>query len=236
MKAEIGKRQGIYTVSRLADLTCFYDTVTLDHLIEPALDLHYPPLHLKLALDLYTGPRLIQAEGISGEPKRYEKGILQGCPQAPAIAKLVLQTWVDDVSFDIKGTDASYVAREAVLAFRSLKQHVEAAGLKINSDKTGFISSSKEVAKALDENLQDTDPKHFNVLRDLGIDATNSRRRRVMQIKKRFAKGRGRAGIMHRLKLNPQVKYRFHRGAIHPVMTWGSQANGLAPKGANRSG
>ena len=231
MKAEIGKHQGIYTVSCLADLTCFYDTVTLDHLIEPALDLQYPPLHLKLALDLYTGPRLLQAEGISGAPKHYQKGILQGCPQTPAIAKLVLykplralvqdhpavqlQTWVDDVSFDIKGTDADYVAREAVLAFRSLKKHVEAAGLKINSDKTGFISSSREVAKALDLNLQATDPKHFNVLRDLGIDATNTRRRRVMQIKKRFLKGRGRAGIMHRLKLNPQVKYRLHRGAIH---------------------
>ena len=41
-------------------------------------------------------------------------------------------------------------------------------------DKTGFISSSKEVGKALDANLQEPDPKHYNVLRDLGIDATNS--------------------------------------------------------------
>ena len=154
------------------------------------MELHHPPLHLKLALDLYTGPRLLQAEGIVGEPKHYQKGILQGCPQASAIAKLVLykplcalvqdhpavllQTWVDDVSFDIKGTDPDYVAREAVLAFRSLKTHVEAAGLKINSDKTGFISSSNEVGKALDANLQESDPKHYNVLRDLGIDATNS--------------------------------------------------------------
>ena len=62
LKAEIGKRQGIHTVTCLADLTCFYDTVTLDHRIEPATELMYPPLHLKLALDLYTGPRLIQAE------------------------------------------------------------------------------------------------------------------------------------------------------------------------------
>lgn len=65
-------------------------------------------------------------------------------------------------------------AREAVLAYRTLKGHLEAAGLKINSDKTGFITSSKEPAKALDSNLQPGDPKHHNVLRDLGIDATNS--------------------------------------------------------------
>ena len=242
LKAEIGKRQGIHTVTCLADLTCFYDTVQLDHLIQ----LHYPPLHLKLALDLYTGPRLIQAEGIAGNPKYYEKGILQGCPQAPAIAKVVLfrplralahehpavqlQTWVDDISYGIKGSDPDYVAREAVLAFRTLKRHLEQAGLKINSDKTGFITSSKEAARALDNNLQPGETQHHNVLRDLGIDATNSRRRRITQIKKRYLKGRGRAGIMMCLKLNPSAKYRLHRGAIHPVMPWGAQATGLAPQ------
>ena len=168
LKAEIGKHQGIHTVSCLADLTCSYDTVQLDHLIEPAVELHYPPLHLKLALGLYTGPRLIQAEGSAGNPKyyeEYEKGILQGCPRHPqwpnwsssGLRALVqehpavqLQTWVDDVSFNMKGRDTDYVAREAVLAFRTLKRHLEASGLKINSDKTGFITSSKEAAKALD--------------------------------------------------------------------------------------
>ena len=196
LKAEIGKHQGIHIVTCLADLTCFYDTVQLDHLIEPARELHYPPLHLKLALDRYTGPRLLQAEGIAGTPKYYQKGILQGYPQAPTIAKLVLyrplrslvqehpavllQTWVD-VSFDIKGTDPKYAAREAVLAFRSLQRHLCAAG---NTDKTCFITSGKESAKALDALLQADDPQHHNVLRDLGIDATNSRRRRITQIKK----------------------------------------------------
>ena len=246
LKAEIGKHHGIHTVTCLADLTCFYDTVQLDHLIEPARVLQYPPLHLKLALDLYTGPRLIQAEGIAGHPKYYQNGILQGCPQAPAIAKLVLyqplrslvqehpavllQTWVDDVSYDIKGTDPEYAAREAVLAFRTLQRHLQAAGLQLNTDKTGFLTSSKEAGKALDALLQADDPQHHNVLRDLGIDATNSKRRRITQIKKRFLKGKGRAGIMVRLKLRTSIKYRLHRGAIHPVMSWGAQANGMAPQ------
>ena len=79
---------------------------------------------------------MIQAEGVSGDPKHYQRGILQGCPQAPAISKLILyrplkqlvqthpavslQTWVDDVSYDIQGRDPAYVAREALLAFRTL--------------------------------------------------------------------------------------------------------------------
>ena len=32
------------------------------------------------------------------------------------------------------------------------------------------------------------------------------------------------------LKLGSAIKYRLHRGAIHPVMSWGAQANGLAPQ------
>ena len=44
LKAEISKHQGIHTVSCLADLSCFYDTVNLDHIIEPgfcASNLHW---------------------------------------------------------------------------------------------------------------------------------------------------------------------------------------------------
>ena len=246
LKSEIRKHQGVHTVTCLADLSCFYDTVNLDSILEPAAELNYPPVHLKLALDLYSGPRLIQAEGIAGDPKHYSHGILQGCPQAPAISKLVLfrplkelqrahpaaalQTWVDDVSFDVCGTDPDYVAREAILAYRSLRDLLISAGLKVNTDKTGFISSSKETARALKTHLQEHDPQHHNVLRDLGVDATAGRHRRTTQVKKRLLKGRGRAGILQRLKLQRNISHRIHKSAIHPVMSWGAQASGLAPQ------
>ena len=35
---------------------------------------------------------------------------------------------------------------------------------------------------------------------------------------------------MHRLRIATGIRYRLQRGAIHPVMTWGAQANGLAPQ------
>ena len=142
----------------LADLSCFYDTVNLDSVIEPAAELNYPPVHLKLALDLYAGPRLLQAEGIAGDPRHYSHGILQGCPQAPAISKLILYKPLKSlqkahpavaVSYDVCGTDPDYVAREAILAYRSLRDFLTEAGLKVNTDKTGFLSSSKETARAL---------------------------------------------------------------------------------------
>ena len=246
LKAEVHKHQGIHTVTCLADLSCFYDTVNLDHIIEPAAELQCPPVHLKLALDLYGGPRLLQAEGIAGNPTHYAKGILQGCPQAPAISKLVLykplqelsrlhpavalQTWVDDVSYDVVGSDPDYVAREAILAYRTLNRLLMEAGLKVNKDKTEFLSSSKETAKALQINLTEEDPRHHNVLRDLGVDATAARHRRVAQTKKRFLKGQARTGILHRLKLQRNIRYRLRRSAIHAVMSWGAQATGLAPQ------
>ena len=246
LHAEIAKHQGIHTVTCLADLACFYDHVDLDAIIEPARELAYPPLHLKLALDLYRGPRTLQAEGINGDPKHYDRGILQGCPQAPAISKLILfkplkamvtehptaalQTWVDDVSFDIHSRDPDFAAREALGAFRTLQFQMEQAGLKLNADKTGFLTSSKEAARALKALLRDGDPAHYDVLRDLGVDSTAARKRRVSQIRKRFLKGKGRAGIMHRLRINTGICYRLHKGAIHPVTSWGAQANGLAPQ------
>ena len=246
LQSELCKHNDIHTVTCLADLSCFYDTVDLDKLIQPARELEYPLLHLKMAIDLYRGPRVIQAEGIATDPQHYRKGILQGCPQAPAIAKLVLykpllslqrqhpaallQTWVDDVSFDVRGRDPTYVAQEALQSYRCLHAALTEAGLKLNTEKTGFITSSKETATALKAILQPGDPEHYDVFRDLGIDATAAKRRRVPQVRKRFSKGRARVDIMHRLKLHTNVRYRLHRGAIHPAMTWGAQANGLAPQ------
>ena len=61
LHAEIAKHQGIHTITCLADLTCFYDHVDLDQIIEPARDLGYPPLHLKCAVDLR--PARIQSCG-----------------------------------------------------------------------------------------------------------------------------------------------------------------------------
>lgn len=157
--------------------------------ITSSTELHYPPVHLKLALDLYSGPRLIQAEGLAGKPTHYARDILQGCPQAQrsqswfcsslsgllSHTTVALQTWVGDVSFDIKGTNPDYVAREAVLAFRTLHGLLEEAGLKVNKDKTGFLTSSKESAKALQLNITEQDPQLYNALRDLGADATAAR-------------------------------------------------------------
>ena len=61
--------------------------------------------------------------------------------------------------------------QEAVQAFRDLQILVGAGGLKLNKDKTRFLTSSKETAKALKDLLTEHDPAHYDVLRDLGVDS-----------------------------------------------------------------
>lgn len=127
------------------------------------------------------------------------------------------------MSFDIRGRDPAYVAREGVLAFRTLRAELEAAGLCLNTDKIGFLTSAKEVSKEVDKFLT-TMTLPTTTCYVTSVDATATRRRRVTHIKKRFIKGSGRTGI---LRLAPSTRYRLHRGAVRPVMTW-AQANGLA--------
>ena len=74
MHSELCKHNNIHKVTCLADLSCFYDTVNLDNLIQPARELEYPLLHLKMALDLYRGPRIIQAEGVASDPQGLSSG------------------------------------------------------------------------------------------------------------------------------------------------------------------
>ena len=116
------------------------------------------------------------------------------------------------MSFDVRGRDPTYVAQEALQSYRCLHAALTEAGLKLNTEKTGFITSSKETATALKAILQPGDPEHYDVFRDLGIDATAAKRRRVPQVRKRVTKGKARVGIMHRLKLNTSVRYRLIGG------------------------
>ena len=71
------------------------------------------------------------------------------------------------------------------MAFRALKAELETAGLRINADKSGFLTSAKEVSKEINQLLTPEDPAHYDVLRELGVDATATRRRRVTQVRKR---------------------------------------------------
>lgn len=160
MHSELCKHNGIHTVTCLADLSCFYDTVTLDILF------CISSLHL-----IFTEVQATQRSGSTASSRAF----------------------------------ADMGGRCVLRQGQGLRPNLTQAGLRLNPDKTGFITSSKETAQALKGLLQPGDPAHHDVLRDIGVDATAARRRRVTQVRKRFTEGRARAGIAHRPKLTTSV-------------------------------
>lgn len=59
---EVNKARGTHGITVLMDMSTFYDCIDLRTLATAAQELNYPALPLWFALQLYTGPKAIQAE------------------------------------------------------------------------------------------------------------------------------------------------------------------------------
>ena len=247
VKSETSKALGRHHVTLLCDMSNFYDKIPLAKLPDAANALCYPPLPLLFALQVYGGKRILTAEGQASNPRHCTHGICAGCPQAPLLAKTHLapalenflrrheeahvDTWVDDISFDIEGSNAKQVAQEAVQAFRDLQNELADIELTMNVKKTGFVCSTALVEKHLKEKLQPHEPQPMQLMRDLGVDSQGARKRRIRQVQARFRRARARKAQLRKLRI-PQArqKLRLYRGGIHPCAVWGVEAQGLAPR------
>ena len=141
----------------------------------------------------------------------------RGCPQAPLLAKTFLQPiltqfqsanpdfhlngWVDDIGFDGSHHDAQHLAQRTLQAWQQLRDGLQAVGLVVNSHKTAFIVTDKTIHKELAKLLSPTDPPIQTVMRDLGIDHSAARRRRIGTLQQSFRKNRQRRVKLRSLKL-----------------------------------
>lgn len=154
MALEARGANGKRGVTVLMDMSTFYDAIQLTRLQEEAIRLDYPPLLLKLAMQVYTGRKAIVAEQEMTPFFKVKRGVPAGCPQAPLLAKAVLapalipwkeahteahlSSWVDDVGFDAAGTTPLQVATTAVAAYRDLHSRLVELGLRVNPKKTAM--------------------------------------------------------------------------------------------------
>ena len=75
------------------------------------------------------------------------------------------------------------------------------------------------------------DPKVCGVVKDLGVDNSGARRRRIKQSKARLDKAAARNGKLQKLSIpSKKVAVRVNRTDVQTTATWGHQAQGLAPK------
>ena len=172
------------------------------------------------------------------------KGILPRCPQAPLLAKLVLypvladftrafpdadtEVWIDDIGYTIVGTDPQWVAQRAMLAYRRVAATIEREGL----EKSGFLTRDKEVEKWINQlTKKESEPKVNRVMKDLGIDATAGRCRRIPTVRKRLKKGKARHTKLLRLRVGSRAcKIRVIKGSIHAVVAYGAEGLGVPPR------
>ncbi|CAE7523445.1 unnamed protein product [Symbiodinium sp. CCMP2592] len=156
-----------HMVCVLLDLETFYDRVDLEVLEQRLLDANFPSNVAALTLQTYRGARHIVSEDILSESITPQRGILAGCPFATVMARVFLQpilqevscspglqgldTWVDDIGADYESSSPILVAKQALSGYRQLATLLTQSGLKLSEEKTGFLASTTEARKALQQ-------------------------------------------------------------------------------------
>ena len=245
IKAEDHKFRKVTFITLFVGLEGFYDGVDFFRLISQGKALAFPPLLLELSLQLYHGPRCLHGEGVSTVALWPKRGILQGCPYAPTVAKLTTHAplqgisehegvshadlWLDDISVDISHADPEIAASLALSASRKLESLLSIEKLRVNKTKTKFVVNNAKAAKALNRLRADDDPQVTDLVRDLGLDSAGAKRRRVSHALKRFKVGRVRNQKLHQLGTGGKA-HRLYATSIIAAEIYGCQAQGLSPK------
>lgn len=247
LKCEVGRATDRHIISLLIDLQCFCDSVELTQLLQLCEPWAFPPAYMNMIYEVYSGPRLLQAEGITSSAVHCKKGMLAGCAAAPLLAKLVLapvlqefqaerpkasvDVWVDDISIDFPGNDTHLLCKEALAGYEEAKAGLEAAGPQLSVSKTGFLASSAEAKREITLHRSEDQPRAHDLLKDLGLDSSGGRRRRIGNQQKRLLKGRGRQSKLLHLKLRSRpIRIRVWKTSIHSAVSFGVEAQGIAPQ------
>ena len=246
IRAEDHKFRGQTFITLFCDLEGFYDVVSHERLAQQGAALGFPSLLLELAIQLYEGPRCLYGEGVASPSIWPQRGMLQGCPLAPTLAKLTtykpLKTisarpgvshadlWLDDISIDIAHQDAEIAATIGVDVFRSLKVLLREEGLRLNTDKTKFVVNNAKAKKALVAMSGQRMPDVAELVKDLGLDSAGAKRRRVTTALKRFKVCLSRHGRLQQYKLTRRQKTRVFNASPMAAGLYGHQGQGVAPK------
>ena len=228
-------------VSVLLDLSNFYDRICLQKLANRWVESTYPATHAAMAMQVYSGSRILEAEGEASEPLWGTHGILAGDPQAPLAAKVYLQRalkefhkkypqlhtdlWINDLGFDVVDKDPHNAARIAIQAYDFVRTELEKDDLKVSAQKTGFVCSNGAVKRILQEQ------RIHDVMRDLGVDCTAGRLRRIQTMRGRRSKAARKTRKLQVLKIPLQsIRLKLYKGSIVAGISWGHEAMGLAPQ------
>ena len=116
---------------------------------------------------------------------------------------------------DFVGEDAHTVCKEALAGYEEMKQGLESVGLQLSVSKTGFLAPTAEAKRAVNLYRTEDQPKAHDLLKDLGLDSSGGRRRRIGNQQKRMLKGSGRQSL---------------QASAFEAVSFGVEAQGVAPQ------
>ena len=246
-KCEVAVATGRHRATLYLDLSTFYETLSHAKLIESAQVLNFPASVLNIALQIYRCGRIIDAEGNMGPISFTDRGVIVGCPAAPALSKLALcnplktvqetglcaglDSWIDDVSIDAEDKDPQRTAQKIVSLYRTVSAELGNAELQISTSKSAFVCTDKQTQARVKQLLREGEPPVLNLVKDLGVDSAGARRRRVATSNARLAKASGRSSKLARLKVpNPKKRAQVAATGVFTAATFGHQGQGISPK------
>ena len=246
-KSEVAVATGRHRATVYLDLTTFYETLAHSRLIASAQELAFPASLLNIAIQIYRGARIIDAEGTMSPVSYTGCGVVAGCPVAPALSKLALyrpcravqntgllaglDTWIDDVSIDAEDADAQRAAQKIVALYRTISEEIGNAELLISASKSAFVCTNRHTQHRLKQLLLPGEPPVLHLVKDLGVDSAGARRRRVATSNARISKAACRSGKLTRLRIpNPKKRAQIAATGVETAATFGHQGQGISPK------
>ena len=217
-------------VSVLMDMSNFYDRINLEKLAQRWLDSDYPPVHAALALQVYAGGRILEAEGEASKQIWAQNGILAGDPQAPLAAKIYLQPALKNFhkKFPQLHTDLWGIA-----AYNHITKLLQEDDLVISAKKTGFVVSNAKAKALLQQQRPPEGPGVHDVMRDLGIDCAAGRLRRIQTMKQRRLKASRKTKKLQVLKIPLRsIRLKLYKGSVVAGISWGRESMGTGPQKA----
>ena len=116
MQFERARYQDRHRITIFLDLTTFYESIAHEQLISEAKRLGFPATVLLWVMHAYTGPRILSCPEGTAPAIHATRGLIAGCPAAPALSKVALAApcqrvlamrtvvgadlWIDDISVD----------------------------------------------------------------------------------------------------------------------------------------
>jgi len=236
----------------LWDIAQFFDTIDVSLLMDKAIALDFPKLQLYMSVVMHLAPRLLKYNGAISRIIPVSASIVPGCGKAIAFTRALLydvleaahwavpravpRTYVDDMSQRASGTTVKQVCWDLCAGGLALTDGLQQElGLRL-SPKAAVVATNPVIGKHVSEffKRKGIAVRCCTEARDLGVNNTAGKRRRVGILRDRIGKAKVRAQRIGILVKGDVRARRLVKTGAWAQASWGHQVLGLPPTTVDR--